>query len=150
MIRTFCIAVAAMAFVGAARREGKIPDAARAAIEKADKIQVMALDPRGGDDSKDAFHDYKVLARATVTDDDARKDVVAAVEKGVAEGGPIAKCFEPRHGLRVVYKRKIYDFVICYQCSQIEIFAADEEEPDVVATSDASRAALDKALKDAK
>jgi hypothetical protein len=151
MTRSCCVVALAAALAvaaGPARGEDKIADAARAALENADKIEVMALDPRGGDESKDAFHDYKVLARTTVKDEDARKTLAAAVLKGIAEGEAITKCFEPRHGLRVVSKRKTHDFVICYQCTQIHIYAGDEE-PDVVSTTDASRAALDKALKDA-
>jgi hypothetical protein len=154
MTRTRCTAVAAflagLAFAAAtAHAEEKLPDAARTALEKADAIDVLSLDPQGDDESKDAFHDYKVLARATVTDDDARKAVVAAVLKGVAESdGAVAKCFEPRHGLHVVYKGKTYDFLICYQCSQIQVFAEAAEEPETVGTTAASRAALDKALRE--
>ena len=96
-------------------------------------IDVLSLDPQGGEESKDAFHDYKAPARATVKDDDAR-NAVAAVLKGVAESdGAIAKCFEPRHGLHVVYKGKTYDFLICYQCTQIQVFAEAAEEPETVA-----------------
>ena len=154
MIRTCCVAVtafvAALAFAaGPAPDVNKLPDAAQAALEKADQIDVLSLDPQGGETSKDAFHEYKVLARTTVKDADARKDIAAAVEKGVAEGGPIAKCFEPRHGLHVVSKDKTYDFLICYQCSQIEIFMGSGE-PETVATSGASKATLDKTLKNAE
>ena len=128
MTRTCCVAVAAFAAAlafaaGPAPDEGKLPDAARTALEKADQIDVLSLDPQGGETGKDAFHEYKVLNKATVKDATALKEIAAAVEKGVADGGPIAKCFEPRHGLHVVCKDKTYDFLICYQCSQIEVFA---------------------------
>lgn len=153
MIRTCSVAVAAFAAAlalaaGPAPDEAKLPDAARTALEKADQIDVLSIDPQGGETGKDAFHEYKVLARTTVKDADARKDIAAAVEKGVAEGGPIAKCFEPRHGLHVVFKDKTYDFLICYQCSQIQIFTGSAEA-ETVATSGASKATLDKVLKNA-
>jgi hypothetical protein len=145
---TAAAAVALLAFAAPGRAEQKLPAAARTALEKADAIEVLSLDPRGGDDSKAAFHDYKVLARATVKEADARKAVVDAVNKGVAESdGSIAKCFEPRHGLHVVYDGKTYDFVICYQCTQIEVYADKADEPETVGTSAASRPALDAALK---
>ncbi|HVS35057.1 MAG TPA: hypothetical protein VMS17_05710 [Gemmataceae bacterium] len=153
MIRSQCTPVAAFAAAlafaaGAVRAEDKLPDAARTALEKADQIDVMSLDPAGDEKGKDAFHDYKVLSKTTVKDGDARKEITTALEKGVAEGGPIAKCFEPRHGLHVVYQDKTYDFLICYQCSQIQVFSGTAE-PATVATSSASKAALDKALKNA-
>jgi hypothetical protein len=141
-------ALAATAIAGSAPAEDKIADAALTALKTADKIEVMALDPQGGDESKTAFHEYKVLAKTTVTDADARQAVAEAVANGVTEGGAIAKCFEPRHGLRVACKGTTYDFVICYQCSQIELYTG-ADDPDVVATSDASRAALDKVLENA-
>ncbi len=151
MMRT-CWVVAAFAampaFTAVARAEDKLPDAARTALEKTDQIEVLSLDPQGGETGKDAFHEYKVLARATVKEADARKEIAAAVEKGVGEGGPIAKCFEPRHGLHVVYQDKTYDFLICYQCSQIQIFMGTAQA-ETVPTSGASKAALDKALKNA-
>ncbi len=125
MIRTLCVAAALALAAGPAPDEDKLPDAARTALEKADQIEVLSLDPTGVETDKDAFHKYKVLARATVKDADSRKDIAAAVQKGVAEGGPIAKCFEPRHGLHVVYNDKTYDFLICYQCSQIRDLHGD-------------------------
>ena len=99
MTRTCYVAVAALAATlalaaGPAPDEAKLPDAARTALEKADQINVLSVDPQGGETGKDAFHEYKVLARTTVKDADARKDIASAVEKGVAEGGPIAKCFD--------------------------------------------------------
>ena len=153
MVRTCCVAIAAFTAAltlaaGPAPDEDKLPDAARTALEKADQIDVLSLDPTADETDKDAFHKYKVLGRATVKDTDARKDIAAAVEKGVAEGGPVARCFEPRHGLHVVYNDTTYDFLICYQCSRIRIFRGTPE-PETVATSGASKAALDKALKSA-
>jgi hypothetical protein len=148
MTRTLCVAVAAALVLaaGAVRADDKLPDAARMALEKADQIDVLSLDPEGAEKTNGAFHEYKVLSKATVKDADALKDIATAVEKGVADGGPIAKCFEPRHGLHVVAKDKTYDFLICYQCSQIQVFTGSAE-PVTVATSSASKATLDKALK---
>lgn len=152
MCRTRCaVAFAALVFIAAPGwAEEKLPAAARTALERADVIEVLSLDPSGAADAKDTFHDYKVLARAAVNDAEARKAMVEAVSKGVAESdGSIAKCFEPRHGLHVVYDGKTYDFLICYQCSQIHVLAAGATEPAVVATTAASRPALEKALKNA-
>jgi hypothetical protein len=153
MMRIGFVAVAALSaalvFAAGPADESKLPDAARTDLEKTDQIDVMSLDPAGGETSKDAFHAYKVLGKVTVKDSAVLKEIAEAVEKGVAEGGPIAKCFEPRHGLHIVYKDKTYDFLICYQCSQIQI-STGSPEPETVATSGASKAALDNALKSAE
>lgn len=33
-----------------------------------------------------------------------------------------ALCFNPRHGIRVTRNEKQEDFVICFQCAQVEVF----------------------------
>jgi hypothetical protein len=152
MVRTCSLAVAAalLAAAPAARAaDVKLPDDAKAALEKADQIELLSIDPSKGDDKpNNAFHGYKVLGKTTVKKDDA-KTLSAAVLKGVADSdGTVAKCFEPRHGVRVVVDDKAYDFVICFQCSQIEVFAGDKKL-GVTPTAKTAEPALDKLLKDA-
>jgi hypothetical protein len=142
-------AVLACAALPAGAKE-MLPDAARAALTKADQLELYSLDPSKEDDKdKDAFHGYKVLGKTTVKADDARKALADAVLKGVADSdGAIAKCFDPRHGVRAVYDGKTYDLVICFQCSQIHTYGADND-PVTTGTTGGPEPALDKLLKDA-
>ena len=142
-------AVLACAALPAGAKE-MLPDAARAALTKADQLELYSLDPSKEDNKdKDAFHGYKVLGKTTVKADDARKALADAVLKGVADSdGAIAKCFDPRHGVRAVYDGRTYDLVICFQCSQIEVFAGDKKL-GVTPTAKTAEPALDKLLKDA-
>ena len=34
----------------------------------------------------------------------------------------MAACFNPRHGIRVTRNEKEADFVICFECAQVEVF----------------------------
>ena len=86
---------------------------ARAVLEKATEWELLALDPcERRPDPKNAFRGWKILGKATVKDAVARKALLAALDKGVAdhaekrrkerEKGLVTEtgCFQPRHGLR--------------------------------------------------
>ena len=75
--------------------------------------------------------------------------LLAALQQGIEENnGKMMKCFEPRHGLRVVYDGKTIDFLICFECLQIEIFNGTNLESGVLVSS-SPQALFDKLLRDA-
>ena len=61
-----------------------------------------------------------------LTQDD-RKTILAALQAGMGKG-QMAKCFWPRHGIRVVKDGQATDYVICFECGQVWIrdVGADE------------------------
>src|SRR5262245_63891052 len=94
--RVFVIAVVVMLAAGTrARAENKVPDDLKTVLEKADKFELFSLDPAPSKEKPaDAFHGWKVLGQTTVKDAEARKTLLAAFEKGVAENkGEVARCF---------------------------------------------------------
>src|SRR5262245_30134991 len=117
------VALAAVPARAASKEEDrKIPDAVKAALEKADHWELLSLDPdRSQKPADGGFHGWKVLGKTLVKDKDARKTLLSALEKGVKENrGVVADCFIPRHGIRVVHNKKTYDLVICFQCYQVQ------------------------------
>jgi len=107
-----------------------IPAEAKAALEGAGEIELLSLEPAHPQEKPaDDFHGWKVLGRKVVGDETVRKELVAAFEKGVAEytGGP-AKCFNPRHGIRVKHGGKTVDFVICFECYQVRAYVGGAKE----------------------
>jgi hypothetical protein len=51
------------------------------------------------------------------------------LKKSVAESkGAAADCFNPRHGIRVIYDGKTNDLVICFQCFQVLVYQNGKEE----------------------
>jgi hypothetical protein len=127
-----------------------LPRDAQQALGEAPVLELYSLDPRPSKEKPaDAFHGFMVLGKTTVKADDARKALAAAVIKGVADSdGSVADCFEPRHGVRAAYDGKTYDFVICFHCAQIEVFAGDKQLA-TTPTAATPEPALDKLLKDA-
>ena len=50
---------------------------------------------------------------------------IAALKQGVSENvdGMAASCFNPRHGIRVIEKGVTTDFVICFECLQVQVYS---------------------------
>ncbi|HKB04371.1 MAG TPA: hypothetical protein VKD90_19260 [Gemmataceae bacterium] len=151
---TTSLALLALLVVGPAARaedkQNKIPDDLRAILEKADQFELLSLNPREPDAKpKDGFHGWEVLGKTTVKDADTRKNLVAALQKGVAESdGTVARCFNPRHGIRVTHDGKTTDLVICFECLQVKAFAGDRRHDFLVTRS--PQPAFDAVLKEAK
>lgn len=135
----------------AADQDNKIPDELRALLEKAEQFELLSLSPdRPREKPKDAFHGWKVLGKTTVKDAEARNKLVAAFKKGVTDNkGIVAACFNPRHGIRVTHDGKTADFVICFECFQVQVFVGDKREKGFLIT-DSPAAAFDGVLKEAK
>src|SRR5947209_12483411 len=97
--------------------DNRLPAEVRSVLAGADRVELFSLSPSrptamvrpdGSRYPSDAdleqaekFHDWKVLGRTVIADRGTRRDVVAAVERGIADSdGSVAACFNPRHGLR--------------------------------------------------
>ncbi len=107
-----------------------IPDDAKAILEGAMEIELFSLEPiRPSQQPAEDFHGWKVLGKKIITDRPTCKEVVEAFEKGVREykGGP-ARCFNPRHGIRVGFAGKTAEFVICFECFQVRTYIAGTRE----------------------
>jgi hypothetical protein len=150
-----CLTLALAVFVAgpaaqADDKENKIPDDLRAMLEKADQFELLSLNPdETKEKPKDGFHGWQVLGKTTVKDAEARKKLFAALEKGVAENkGEVARCFNPRHGIRVTHDGKTADLVICFECLQVKAFAGDRRHDFLVTPS--PQPTFDAVLKEAK
>lgn len=141
--------VGAFALAAAAddKPENKLPPAVVAALEKADELEVYSLD--GEQPAKDGWHGFKVLGKTSAKGAEGHK-VGALVAKGVAEGKNGAKCFIPRHGVRVTHEKKTYDLVICFECHWAYVYTDGGDAATQFTTSDAAEKALNAALTAAK
>ncbi len=95
------------------------------------------------------FHGHPVL-QTTATD---KPDEIAALLKSVTRSMRTAafgaKCFDPRHGLRLTRGDTHLDLVICYECEYVQLWEGGVKQPyETIAES--SKAALDRFLAAAK
>jgi hypothetical protein len=138
-------------FVAGSAPAGEFPADIKTALEKADTWELYSLDPQfHKDPPKEAFHGFGVLGKTTVKDAAARKKMLAAMEKGAKDnGGEVAACFNPRHGIRIKSGDKTLDLVICFECAQVKDFTGDKEGHGYLTTR-SPQPTLDKVLTDAK
>jgi hypothetical protein len=152
MTKLQLVAVGVIVLAGApavsADEKNKLPDEVVAALEKAQKIEVYSLTGDRADKGADAWHGYGSLGKTTLKQGDDVKKLIDAVKKGVADGGPGARCFIPRHGISVTHDGKTYDLIICFECSWIYVFEGDKRLVTVTTTG-AAHKQLDKWLTNA-
>jgi hypothetical protein len=107
------------------RKPTGLPAATLEAIEQADSVEVFYLDPEGSFDPKPVdtrakFHDYPIIEKGKLKP--SRAALVAAIQMGIKRfNGSFARRFNPRHGVRAVYRGVTHDLVICFECRRIMI-----------------------------
>jgi hypothetical protein len=155
MKRLMLVAIALTISSGALVRaaDNPIPNEYRKALEKAEALELYSLDPSAKIEKGDVdFHGYKVLGKTEVKKDSLAK-LVTALTKGAEEQNQTisAGCFHPRHGLRVKFDGKTYDFVICFECVAVSLYQdKDEKSTDGFHVSRSPTEVFNKILKDAK
>ena len=101
-------------------------------FEKATAIDVYSLDPGADDkqpDPKKGFHGWKILGKTAVRDATQRKKLIEALYNGIAASdGQAARCFNPRHGIRVTVDGKTVDVVLCFECLQARFVVGDASQ----------------------
>src|SRR5262245_7528231 len=119
-----------------AGQKNKIPDQARAILEKATQFELLSIGHYPSPENRtEDFQGWPVIGKITIKDLNARKRLVAALEKGVEENkGETMKCFNPRHGIRVTHEGMTADFLICFECFQVMVYVTGEKEQRVLIT----------------
>jgi hypothetical protein len=148
--RSVLFTLLALLLASASVSADTIPDELQTILEKGEQFELLSLSPGYRQvKPEDAFHGWKVLGKTTVKDTEARKKLVAAFKKGVEENkGIVAACFNPRHGIRVTQDGKTTDFVVCFECAQVQVFAGDKQEKGLLITN-SPPSVFDSVLKEA-
>ena len=134
--------------------QDKMPEAARKALEQADALELVSLHP-GHEEAeaasdKEKFNGWKRLGQTTLEGEETIQPLVAAFIKGVNENdGRVAGCFNPRNGIMVTHGEDVHEFVICFECYQVQWFVNGEEKDGFLIT-DSPQPAFNKILKQAR
>ena len=120
-------------------------------IADAEKVTLYSLDFRTDQEPGDAgrFHGYPVLGSIDVSDASRRGAIVAAMSDGIERfrGESGHNCFWPRHGIRAERGGKATDYVICFECAQIEVYDANGSKIHSMLTTKQPQPTLDRPLK---
>jgi hypothetical protein len=96
-------------------------------LENPEELTLYSIDGRDfqpGQEPKvdEKFHGYPVLGKLKITDAGKRKEIAAALQDAMAKSdGTMNKCFWPRHAIRVKVGDRTVDYVICFECLQLEL-----------------------------
>lgn len=106
----------------------------RAVLERAEHGEIFALNPVPPEPEEVAkapgelFQGYRVLGKAKLTSKEERDRLIEAVRDAIrSNDGTAAKCFTPRHGLRIVAQGDAVDLVICFECYQMRVHQGPNE-----------------------
>ena len=97
----------------------------RSVLDSADAITLYSIDgndyfpPEKKPKTDEEFHSYPVLGKVEITEAPKLSQLVAALKESIDEHGGGAKCFWPRHGVRVLRGNRWVDYVICFQCGNV-------------------------------
>jgi hypothetical protein len=132
-----------------ARAQNALPAGALAILNQAKELELLSLDPGSEKEPvKNGFHGYKVLGSTLIKEADRRKQLVQALTAGMAQKANPARCFSPRHGIRASHDGKTVTLVICFECSQLDVYEAPAGARRLL-ISTSPEPVLDRMLKDA-
>ena len=101
----------------------RLPDAICEVLANADRFELLSLEPAGGPTEEAGhFWGWRVIGSVVVTATD-RDALLSALERGIAEnGGWVAACFIPRHGILAARGASSIDLVVCFECAQVYLY----------------------------
>lgn len=128
----------------------EIPSTVSVALMESQEFEVLSLDPKRRDINAPAeFFRRRVIGKVRVTDSETRKQILAALNRGVsAPQITPPSCFDPRHAIHVKNQGTTYYIVICFECLQVEVFVDDELDRELnFRTTDAPEEFFDSLLR---
>lgn len=120
---------------GYVRPPNKLPDETVEALKSGVKFILFSLDPpitgeaeKENRKPEENHHGFKILGSTELVNAETKTSAIVSLTDAVSNfGGTGAGCFIPRHSLRVITsKGEIYDFVTCFECSQIEVYLGEK------------------------
>ncbi|HEX8373504.1 MAG TPA: hypothetical protein VF585_12035 [Chthoniobacterales bacterium] len=109
------------------RPENALPKHLAGALESATEVTLFSLDPKGdsaeANDSHPRLVHWRILGKTNIVDVQQRRAAVTSLMDAILNfNGLIAKCFNPRHALRVKTSTRTYDFIICFECNSAAVW----------------------------
>jgi hypothetical protein len=145
----FCLAGMVLLFPSAYADPGdvllpnKLPAIAETALSAPESVVLYSLEPytENPDDYKHwkgaTFHGYMCLGKVSLRGKAAQTAISEFRNAVPKQEQPMADCFDPRHVLSIAYKRHTYDFLLCFQCQQMQVCEDGKELAVVSATGSA-------------
>lgn len=130
--------VSAFACVLGCSSGNSLPPAAAKVLQDATAFELLSLDPdrRENKSDTDGLHGWRVLGTTSIKDSDTKAKLISRFGAGVAENdGTVAACFNPRHALKVTHDGKTHEFIICFECYQVQWYVDGQETKGFLITA---------------
>ena len=96
-------------------------------------IDGRDLEPGEEAKTEEKFHEFPVLGKLEIRDREKFAEIMGALKDGMARSdGTTAKCFWPRHGIRFSENGNYVDYVICFECLQLQIHQNGQSKTDPI------------------
>jgi hypothetical protein len=116
------------------------------ALNNADRYELLSLHPYL---SEPEYYGHEILGQTVVADVTMRDRLNEALQAGVrGSEGRVKSCFNPRHGIRVTHDGVTTDFVICFECRQVQVWRGNQQIAFFL-VSDSPQTVFDEVLKSA-
>lgn len=109
-------------------------------VETPDSLTIYSIDGLDFEDDElpktdEEFKGYPVLGKVEIKDAEKRKKIMESLRKGIRNSdGKMAKCFLPRHGIIATKDGKTTEYVICFECLQLKVWANEELKTEPTTT----------------
>ncbi len=108
------------------------------AVEKASDITLLSIDPSEHINERNkvecqgwCYYTWNVLGATRVRAPEevgaVRNQLLRALHG--TDDQSVAMCFNPRHGVRMLYGGHTYDIAACYECGQAEVYVDGDPAP---------------------
>jgi hypothetical protein len=108
-----------------------LPSDLQHVLDSADSAVIYSLDPNGDPRKEPALHYVSILGRAKLNTAETHQASHAFNQAVRGWDNIMAECFNPRHALRIHANGHTYDYLLCYECHQIEVFVDDDLKVDM-------------------
>jgi len=143
------LGVVACILSGCVRGERE-PEMARALVvlTSARAATLYSLQPVTSDVELPRLNGYAILGKARLGPADTVK-ATRQIADGIVENEWLVACFQPRQALRIVADGRVYDYLVCDECSRVAVYldggrvgAVDYAGPSTVLEGLLSRAGV--------
>jgi hypothetical protein len=132
--------------------KSKLSAKVRRTLDKADSFDLYSLEPEVTPEQAkgEKLHDWPMLGKTTVSDPQKKKELFERLDAAIAEPGKGgAKCFQPRHAIRVDYHGDLVELLICFECGWVYVYVNGEQQHPHEEVDRAVQPAFDDVLRDA-
>lgn len=113
----------------------RFPADALAALRSDPEAVFYSVDPSPEiDDQTSRFHGYPIVGQIRLASSSDRAAIVDRMAVATHGAWDRAACFDPRHAFRALGAKGVFDFLLCFQCGQAQVYHPDGRSEMILIT----------------